>query len=83
MEKGCFGAYFANTSGFSDELEEIEEYLNDHKDQDSLAEEVSGMIEEDPEDESEEGDNRSFIDKMKDMGSAAVKAVKDKARKCS
>lgn len=78
MEKGCFGAYFANTSGFSDELEEIEEYLNDHKDQDSLAEEVSGMIEEDPEDESEEND-KSFIDKMKDMGSAAVKAVKDKA----
>jgi len=71
MEKGCFGAYFASTSGFGDELDEIEEYLENHKDQEALAEEVMSANNEEP---------KSFFDKAKEMGSAALEKIKDTAR---
>ena len=75
MEKGCFGAYFANQSGFADSLSDIEEYINDHEDKESLHEEVSQMSGEN----AGEKEPKSFMDRMKDMGSSAVESIRGAA----
>lgn len=75
MEKGCFGAYFANQSGFADSLSDIEEYINDHEDKESLHKEVSQMSGEN----TGEQEPKSFMDRMKDMGSSAVESIRGAA----